>query len=330
MLGYVERTDQIIPQNMINELKKAGLNLSNCAKAPRGKAYLYAVFEIKNSGVAPYRLNLTWDHNYATIDGDDLDVSFDAGMAGIFALKDEYNIGEAETTDVEPGTPAIVYFPYEVPLKWQEIVIRLKFDKMYEFHLESGTQLTKEQLLSLKNGDTSSVEAGQSAGASGSGQPASGTTPAAGASGTVSTDLSPDNKCPVQPTVYASPRWRDTKTQKAYNLQGGLKAAQIDQNNAGREYGLYFKFTPPASADGYTITRLDFNISDRNGKLLYTTGDNTFMQCTAGYYFAWQFLSLEGFFDALRGTNGKVTSGNFVLDVYFNGLWAGKVNFVIK
>ena len=32
----------------------------------------------------------------------------------------------------------------------------------------------------------------------------------------------------------------------------------------------------------------------------------------------------------MREKDGKVTSGNFVLDVYFNELWAGKVNFAIK
>lgn len=142
--------------------------------------------------------------------------------------------------------------------------------------------------------------------------------------------LSPDNQCAIRPMIYCNPRWRNLETMKAYDLPNGLQAAQINQNNPNREYGLYFKFTPSAGDDGYLITRFDITISDRDGRLLYTDGGQDFMICQKGYYWAWDFISLKGFFDTIRDSNGKVGTGIFTLDVYFNSQWAGQTRFSIK
>ena len=143
------------------------------------------------------------------------------------------------------------------------------------------------------------------------------------------TSLSPNLKCPVQPTVYCKPRFFDTTTQKANNMSKGLSAKQINSAPANRQYGLYFKFTPARSADGYQINRFDIVISDSNGQVLYTDGGISFMTCQAGYYWAWDFFSLEGFYENLRAIYGEVVPGRFVMDIYFNSLWAGKTNINI-
>lgn len=144
------------------------------------------------------------------------------------------------------------------------------------------------------------------------------------------TDLSPNRKCPVQPTIYSKPRYRDTATDKVNNMSKGLSAKQINNPPDYRQYGLYFKFTPSRASNGYQIDRFDVVISDKNGTILYTEGFNANMTCQAGYYWYWDFFSLEGFYDNLRAIYGEVISGRFVMDIYFNSLWAGKTSITIN
>ena len=144
-----------------------------------------------------------------------------------------------------------------------------------------------------------------------------------------STSLSPRIKCPVQPTFYCKPRFYDTETQKANNMSKGLSAKQINSAPANRKYGLFFKFTPSRSADGYQISRFDWVYSDKNGHVLYTDSLDASTTCRAGYSYSWKFFPLEGFYENLRAIYGEVVPGRFVLDIYFNGLWAGKTNINI-
>ena len=143
------------------------------------------------------------------------------------------------------------------------------------------------------------------------------------------TSLSPSVKCPVQPTIYCKPRFFDKETQRANNMSKGLSAKQINNASANRQYGLYFKFTPARSADGYQIDRFDVVISDKSGQVLYTEGIVSNMTCQAGYYWYWDFFPLDGLYENLRAIYGEVVPGRFVMDIYFNGLWAGKANINI-
>ena len=154
---------------------------------------------------------------------------------------------------------------------------------------------------------------------------------ASGSSGFVypTTSLSPNLKCPVQPTIYCKPRFFDQATQKANNMSKGLSAKQINSAPAGRQYGLYFKFTPARSAGGYHISRFDVVISDANGQILYVDGFDASMTCQAGYYWYWDFFPLDGLYENLRSLYGEVVPGKFVMDIYFNSLWAGKTNINI-
>ena len=143
------------------------------------------------------------------------------------------------------------------------------------------------------------------------------------------TSLSPNLKCPVQPAIYTKPRSYDTAAAKANNMAKGLSAKQINSASPGRHFGLYFKFTPARSATGYVIRRIDFVISDTNGQILNVYGIDTTVTCQGGYYWYWDFFPLDELYDALRGINGEVVPGKFVLDLYFNSLWAGRTTVSI-
>lgn len=142
--------------------------------------------------------------------------------------------------------------------------------------------------------------------------------------------LSPDNKCPVQPTIYCSPRYLNPDNNTGYNLKSGLSAKQIDNPSDGRQYGLYFKFTPKGRHNGYHISRFDVIVSDRTGTELYRVGFDADMDCQTGYYWYWNFFPLNGLFENMRSMYGSVITGRFTMDIYFNSLWAGRTAFTIK
>ena len=141
--------------------------------------------------------------------------------------------------------------------------------------------------------------------------------------------LSTGNKCPQQPTVYCAPRYQDLGAQPQ-NLKRGLSASQIDSDQSGREYGLYFKFTPRGKNQTYLIERFDVTIHDSKGNLVYVEGFDATMQCQPRYYWYWNFFNLAGLFENLKTLNGSITPGKYVMNIYFNRLWAGKTNFTIK
>lgn len=155
----------------------------------------------------------------------------------------------------------------------------------------------------------------------------------AGASSLQFTDyqlqLDPNRKCPVQPQVYCNPRYYNEDTGGAYDLSNGLSAKQINNALSNRSYGLYFKFTPHGKDNGYDINRFDVVVTDRQGNKLYIDGFDSDMQCEAGYYWAWNFFPLEGLFMNMRELYGQVIAGQYKMDIYFNGLWAGSVSFKI-
>ena len=141
--------------------------------------------------------------------------------------------------------------------------------------------------------------------------------------------LSPNNKCPIHPQVYCSPRYKDPG-KEAYDLKNGLQAYRIENPTVqGREYGLYFKFTPGKVDNGYRITRFDIVIRPSKGQPMYTEGFDTDMVCQYGRYWCWDFYSLEGFFDDMRWNYGGVLTGTYIMEVYFNSQWAGEVSFKI-
>ena len=148
----------------------------------------------------------------------------------------------------------------------------------------------------------------------------------------VRTDLSPDNKCPTQPTVYNAPRYMNTATGKAYDIdkKRGLSAKTINNEAGDKLYGLYFKFTPGGKDAGYRINRFDVVVKDSDGRILYTDGFDSDMVCQAGYYWAWNFFPLEGLFTNMKLLYGEVIPGNYNMDVYFNELWAGNAAFKIN
>lgn len=140
--------------------------------------------------------------------------------------------------------------------------------------------------------------------------------------------LSPDIPCSAHPTVYSSPRYLNTESQKAFDLPYGLSAKQIN-NATNREFGLYFKFTPGGKDAGYRITRFDVVVTAQNGEKLYIDGFDSDMECKAGYYWAWDFFPLEGLFINMRTLYGQVVAGKYRMDIYFNREWAGNTMFTI-
>ena len=141
--------------------------------------------------------------------------------------------------------------------------------------------------------------------------------------------LTPASKCPAQPTVYSSPRYLDPRNNTGYDLRGGLSAKKINTDTSGREYGLYFKFTPKRADDGYEIRRFDVVVTNKAGEVLYVDGFDGYMDCQYRYYWCWNFFPLEGLFSGLRDRYGEVVSGRYTMDIYFNSLWAGKTAFSI-
>jgi len=144
------------------------------------------------------------------------------------------------------------------------------------------------------------------------------------------TKLSPDAKCPAQPTIYCSPRYLHEKTRKGQDLRDGLSAKKINDENNTREYGLYLKFTPKRADDGYTIRRIDFVIRNKQGEIQYTAGFDTEVVCEYRYYWSWNFFPLSGFFAVRKLMDGEVLTGRYTLEIYFNELFAGSTQFSIK
>ena len=110
----------------------------------------------------------------------------------------------------------------------------------------------------------------------------------------------------------------------------GLSAAQINNPDRDRDYGLYFKFTPGGKDDGYFISRLDFVILDSQMNTLYSEGFNFNKFCQSGHYWYWNFFSLEDFFQKMNKKEGQVKAGTYTMDIYFNSLWAGSTRFTIN
>lgn len=142
--------------------------------------------------------------------------------------------------------------------------------------------------------------------------------------------LSPNEKCPVRPQIYSNPRYKNADSDKAYDVNSGLSAKKINEQMDRRFYGLYFKFTPSGRDNGYMIWRFDVVVTDKNGQRLYIDGFDSEMECTAGYYWSWDFFPLEALFDNMRMLYGEVIPGNYKMDVYFNRLWAGSTSFKIN
>ena len=335
MYGYIEKSGRVISQEDVNEYKKFGLSLESAAQPSDGKVFLYVVFGMKNDSAAPYRINLMLDHDYASADGANMYYSFNASLAGTFAIDNQLQISCADTTDIEPGKSAIVYFPYEAPYGWQEAVIRLKLDRTYAFVLEKADALTEDQVKSLQGGSVSEASAANTSAGTDNAGSAPGNDTSSNAdhqdkkSGSIETSLSPDNKCPAQPQIYCSPRCKNLDNNQAFDTNS-LSAKQIN-SSSNRSYGLYFKFTPSVKDNGYQINRIDVVVSDaKKNTVLYVDGFDTDMRCQRGYYWAWNFFSLEGLYDKMRETDGQVVAGQYRMDIYFNQLWAGKTSFRIQ
>ena len=324
MYGYIEKSGRVISQQDINELKKFGLNLESAAQPPDGMVYLYVFFEIKNNSATEYKLDLMFDQNHSSVDGAKLSYSLDASMAGAYAIDNTTGISCVDSAKVEPGQSAIVYFPYEAPSGWQEAEIRLKYDKTYSFILKRADVLTEDQAKSLKSGSTSTTSTTDTA----VNDTPSNSDSKSKKSGEITTSLSPNIKCPTQPTIYCSPRGKNLSNDKAYDTKS-ISVTQINNDAGKRSYGLYFKFTPAAKDDGYLITRIDVVISDAKNKVLFVDGFDTFIRCQKGYYWAWNFFSLDGLYDNMKETDGQIVVGQYRMDIYFNELWAGKTSFRI-
>ena len=154
-------------------------------------------------------------------------------------------------------------------------------------------------------------------------------TPKPTATATPKTTLSPENKCSVQPTIYCSPRQKSLTSDIVSDLKS-LSAKNIKKYQGSLDYGLYFKFTPKAKDDGYLILRFDVVITGPDGTVEYEDGFFDTMECKKNYYWYWKFFSLQDVFDSHIRQYGSVKTGTYRMDIYFNGLWAGKTTFRVE
>lgn len=154
-------------------------------------------------------------------------------------------------------------------------------------------------------------------------------TPRPTATAAPKTTLSPDNKCPVQPIIYCSPRQKSLSRDTVSDLES-LSARNIKKYQGSLEYGLYFKFTPKAKDDGYLILRFDYVITGPDGTVELEKGYSDYMECKKNYYWYWEFFSLQDMLDKHIRQYGDVKTGTYRMDIYFNGLWAGKTTFRIE
>ena len=152
-----------------------------------------------------------------------------------------------------------------------------------------------------------------------------------------SNELSPENKCIIQPQFYACARYRDKDQRFAQDLssigQGNDFSAQNIKRQleiGKRSYGLYLRFTPSWMDDGYHIGRIDFVITDPNNNIALELGMDTDLTCRKDTYVSWSFIELMDMFRNQVDTMNDVVQGKYQLDVYFNSQWAGKVNFKVK
>ena len=122
------------------------------------------------------------------------------------------------------------------------------------------------------------------------------------------TYLSPAYKCPVRPTIYSNRRYRKVGEDRAYEINKDFSVSMIRQNKGYLEYGLYLKFTPGRSDNGYYISRFDTVISDPYGNIVYRYGYDTNMTCQYGYYWYWDFYNLDGMFSRMLSQSASSAS----------------------
>ena len=142
--------------------------------------------------------------------------------------------------------------------------------------------------------------------------------------------LSSNRTCPVRPTIYSTRRSRKVGEERAYDINKDFSARTIEDNFGFREYGLYLKFTPGRADNGYYIYRFDTVISDPYGNVVYSSGYDSDMTCTYGYYWYWDFYNLNSMFYDIDNRYGYIPKGVYTMDIYFNYLWAGKTQFRVQ
>lgn len=138
------------------------------------------------------------------------------------------------------------------------------------------------------------------------------------------TYLNPNNVCRSHPTVYSNDRFRDNAANRISDLSGGMKAAAIANNKGRTEYGVYMKFTPSAGDNGYRINAVDVLVYDPWGNVVQHDHIPQSITCRYGYYWYWDFFSLDEAFGNMINTYGYVPNGVYRMEIYFNGQWAGK------
>ncbi len=163
--------------------------------------------------------------------------------------------------------------------------------------------------------------------------------PSAAASGWTSSEnrsgssgsLSPRNICPITPTIYSMRRYRKNGQGQAYDINKDFSSDTIVRQQGFLEYGLYIKFTPGRTDDGYRIRSIGMVLSDPWGSILREDEDNDVdITCKYRYYWSWDFYSLDSVFSSMISDYGYIPTGVYTIDIYFNHLWAGKTQFRVQ
>lgn len=143
--------------------------------------------------------------------------------------------------------------------------------------------------------------------------------------------LSPDDVGSITPTVYSSLRFKNSGDDRGFDINDGyLSADKIQKQSGKREYGLYLKFTPGRADNGAKIERIDFVISDPDDNIILNAGFDTEVVCEYGYYWYWDFFSLDDLFTDLASQTTGIPVGLYTLDIYFNSHWGGTTHFRVK
>ena len=144
--------------------------------------------------------------------------------------------------------------------------------------------------------------------------------------------LSPDNKCVITPQFYSCERYKDRGQEFGQDLNKAFSDRTIrKQLEIGkRDFGLYLKFSPSFSDNGYRIRRIDFVITAPRGKDAYQMGCDTDYTCDNKYFVEWNFLSLMDLFKEQMDSNGSIYKGKYTIDIYFNEKWAGSTTFRVS
>ena len=151
------------------------------------------------------------------------------------------------------------------------------------------------------------------------------------------TELTAETKCKIRPSVWWSPKYKDTSSKIINNVQikkddlKVFKASTIQEylQSGTRDYGIFLRFTPGGIDDGFEIHQFHLVISDPENNKIAALRSDLEVTCQKNVEIKWDFVNLMEIFRDLMTQKGEIPTGIYTMDIYFNQQWTNNIKFKI-